>query len=360
MEAPPPIFELTRGEVVEAVHRGSIVVVASDGFLLRSHGDPYTVAFLRSSAKPFQVLPFVENGGVEHYRYTPAELALSCASHETSQMHLDAVCALQQKTGIEEAQLQCGPHLPGDAEKLREVVQKNIVPTPNFNNCSGKHTSMLAFAKMRGYSLEDYLSLAHPIQREILKALAGMCDMPEEKIQTGVDGCSAPNFAMPLFNAALGMARLCDPRDLDAKRATACKKIVAGMATHPEMVSNFGEFDCELMKVGGGKIVTKRGAEGFQILGLLPGVIGERGLGIAFKATDGDPGRMNDSLEARPRVRPAVTLEILRQLDALDEEQLKRLAAFGPKRVLKNYAGLVTGESRPAFELAAQYAMAAA
>ncbi|GMV35150.1 MAG: L-asparaginase [Chloroflexi bacterium] len=351
MEAPPPIFELTRGEVVEAVHRGSIVVVASDGFLLRSHGDPYTVAFLRSSAKPFQVLPFVENGGVEHYRYTPAELALSCASHETSQMHLDAVCALQQKTGIEEAQLQCGPHLPGDAEKLREVVQKNIVPTPNFNNCSGKHTSMLAFAKMRGYSLEDYLSLAHPIQREILKALAGMCDMPEEKIQTGVDGCSAPNFAMPLFNAALGMARLCDPRDLDAKRATACKKIVAGMATHPEMVSNFGEFDCELMKIAKGKIVTKRGAEGYQIIGVMPGVVHERGVGVAFKVEDGDKSLMGNDLKTQTRVRPPATLEILRQLGALSEAQMKSLSMFGPEKILKNYAGLVTGKMRPVFEL---------
>ncbi len=351
MEAPPPIFELTRGEVVEAVHRGSIVVVASDGFLLRSHGDPYTVAFLRSSAKPFQVLPFVENGGVEHYRYTPAELALSCASHETSQMHLDAVCALQQKTGIEEAQLQCGPHLPGDAEKLREVVQKNIVPTPNFNNCSGKHTSMLAFAKMRGYSLEDYLSLAHPIQREILKALAGMCDMPEEKIQTGVDGCSAPNFAMPLFNAALGMARLCDPRDLDAKRATACKKIVAGMTTHPEMVSNFGEFDCELMKIAKGKIVTKRGAEGYQIIGVMPGVVHERGVGVAFKVEDGDKSLMGNDLKTQTRVRPPATLEILRQLGALNEAQMKSLSMFGPEKILKNYAGLVTGKMRPVFEL---------
>lgn len=351
MEAPPPIFELTRGEVVEAVHRGSIVVVASDGFLLRSHGNPYTVAFLRSSAKPFQVLPFVENGGVEHYRYTPAELALSCASHETSQMHLDAVCALQQKTGIEEAQLQCGPHLPGDAEKLREVVQKNIVPTPNFNNCSGKHTSMLAFAKMRGYSLEDYLSLAHPIQREILKALAGMCDMPEEKIQTGVDGCSAPNFAMPLFNAALGMARLCDPRDLDAKRATACKKIVAGMTTHPEMVSNFGEFDCELMKIAKGKIVTKRGAEGYQIIGVMPGVVHERGVGVAFKVEDGDKSLMGNDLKTQTRVRPPATLEILRQLGALSEAQMKSLSMFGPEKILKNYAGLVTGKMHPVFDL---------
>lgn len=351
MPAPLPLLELTRGAVVEALHRGSIAVVASDGVLLRSHGDPDAVAFLRSSAKPFQVLPFVESGGVEYYGYTPGELSLSCASHETAQMHLDAVQNLQKKTGVEERFLQCGPHLPGDAEKLREVIQRNIVPTANFNNCSGKHTSMLAFAKMRGLSLEDYLDFEHPIQRDIRKRLAEMCLINESDIHSGVDGCSAPNFAVPLFNAALGMARLCDPRDLSAPRAAACAKIVHAMTTHPEMVSNFGEFDCELTRAGGGKIVTKRGAEGYQIVGVMPGVIHERGVGIAFKVEDGDKSSLDDHLQTRARVRPPVTLEILRQLGALNGAQLKSLAGFGPEKELKNYAGLVTGASKPVFKL---------
>jgi len=346
-----PLLELTRGSVVEATHLGSIAVVGSDGNLLHSYGDPYTVAFLRSSAKPFQSLPFVEAGGPEHYGYTQSEISLSCASHETSQMHLDAVQAMQKKIGIAEHDLQCGPHLPSDADKLREVIKKDIKPTPNFNNCSGKHTSMLAFAKMRGLPLEDYLDFNHPIQLDIRFTLAQMCVMNEENIQTGIDGCSAPNFAMPLFNAALGMARMCDPRDLPQTRADACKKITDAMTAHPEMVSNLGEFDCELMKTGAGKIITKRGAEGFQIIGILPGVIHERGMGIAFKVTDGDKSSMSNDLVSSARVRPPVTLEILRQLGALNEAQLKSLVKFGPEKTLKNYAGLVTGTSKPVFKL---------
>lgn len=351
MDASLPLLELTRGAVVEAVHRGSIAAVTADGSLLRSYGDPYAVAFLRSSAKPFQALPFVESGGVEHYGYTRREIALSCSSHETSQMHLDAVEALQQKVGIAERYLQCGPHLPGDAKKLREVIQQNILPTANFNNCSGKHTSMLAFAKMRGLPLENYLAFDHPIQQDILKTLSEMCGIDTEDIQLGIDGCSAPNFAMPLFHAALGMARLCDPRDLRRARAEACGKITDAMTAHPEMVSNHGEFDSELMKTGGGNIVTKRGAEGYQIIGVMPGVIHERGVGIAFKVEDGDKSSMDDHLETRTRVRPPAALEILRQLGALNEAQLKSLAAFGPERELKNYAGLRTGKMRPVFTL---------
>lgn len=346
-----PLLELTRSRLVESTHFGSIVVVNSTGKLLHSYGDPHTVAFLRSSAKPFQALPFVERGGVEYFNFTQSELSISCASHETAQMHLDAVKALQAKIGIQENDLQCGAHLPSDASMLKKVIQQNTTPTPNFNNCSGKHTAMLAHAKMRGLPLENYLDIHHPIQQDILETFAEMCEIEKEKVELGVDGCSAPNFAVPLFNAALGMAHLCDPRTLAETRATACRKITSAMTTHPEMISNYGEFDCELMTVGEGKIVTKRGAEGFQIIGLMPGVYGENGVGIAFKVTDGDASRMNDQLESSARVRPAITLEILRQLNALNESQLKSLAKFGPEKILKNYAGLVTGKSQPVFTL---------
>ena len=351
MNTAQPILELTRGHVVESTHFGSIVVVDSTGKLLHSHGDSHTVAFLRSSAKPFQAIPFVERGGVEYFNFTQKELAISCASHETAQIHLDTVRAMQAKIGIQEDHLQCGAHLPGDAAMLRMVIQQNIKPTPNFNNCSGKHTAMLAHAKMRGLPLENYLAHDHPIQQDILATLSEMCGIEKERIELGIDGCSAPNFAIPLANAALGMARLCDPRELSETRAVACKKIIVAMTTHPEMVSNYGEFDCELMKVGTEKIVTKRGAEGFQIIGLMPGVYGENGVGIAIKVTDGDASRMNDNLESSVRVRPAVALEILRQLNALNEAQLKSLAGFGPARQLKNYRGIITGESHPVFDL---------
>ena len=347
-----PILELTRGRVVESTHFGSIAVVDSTGKLLHSYGDPHTVAFLRSSAKPFQAIPFVERGGVEHFNFTQSELSISCASHETAQIHLDTVKAMQAKIGIQEGDLQCGAHLPGDASKLRMVIQQNSIPTPNFNNCSGKHTAMLAHAKMRGLPLENYLDHAHLIQQDILAAFSEMCGIEKEKVELGIDGCSAPNFAVPLLNAALGMARLCDPRTLTEARATACRKITIAMTAHPEMISNYGEFDCELMTVGAGRIVTKRGAEGFQIIGLMPGVYGENGVGIAFKVADGDASRMNEELESSGRVRPAVTLEILRQLQALNETQLQSLAKFGPVKQIKNHRGLLTGQSYPLFQLA--------
>jgi L-asparaginase II len=295
----------------------------------------------------------VEQGGVEHYGYTARELSLSCASHDGARIHLEAVKALQEKVGVTEDHLQCGGHLPSDPEMLREFISQELHPTHNVNNCSGKHTTMLAYAKMRGLPLENYLDLNHPIQQDILSTLAEMCKLDRQRIELGVDGCSAPNFAMPLYNAALGMARLCDPHELTEARAAACEKITAAMMANPEMVSNHGEFDCELMKVGEGRIVTKRGAEGFQIVGLMPGVLGKDspGVGVAFKVIDGDSSSMNESLESTAKVRPSVTLEILKQLKALNEKQLAALAKFGPEKTIKNHAGWTTGKSTPNFKL---------
>jgi L-asparaginase II len=222
-----PLFETTRGRIVESVHYGSIAVVDSNGKLIASYGDPNTVAFLRSSAKPFQALPFVEHGGVEHFGITPRELAIACASHEGSDMHVLTVEEMQKKIGIEESHLQCGVHLPSDVEAFKSLVRHDGQPTPNRNNCSGKHTAMLAYAKMRGLPLENYLEIEHPIQQDILASFADLCRLTVEEVELGTDGCSAPNFAVPLYNAALGMARLCDPRELPEARAKACRKITS-------------------------------------------------------------------------------------------------------------------------------------
>jgi L-asparaginase II len=238
-------------------------------------------------------------------------------------------------------------------EELKRLIVHDLKPTTNHNNCSGKHTAMLAHAKMRGLPLENYLDISHPVQQDILNTFAWMCQLPVKQVELGTDGCSAPNFAVPLFNAALAFARMCDPRDLPEERAQACRKITSAMSAFPEMASGYGEFDEQLMKAGNGKIITKRGAEGYQIVGLLPGTRGpdSPGVGIAIKVSDGDASRMGMNLRSTNRVRPAVTIEILRQLGVLTTEQEQALAEFGAEKSITNHRGIMTGTSYPAFKL---------
>ena len=106
-----PVLELTRGETVESVHYGAIAVVDPQGSLVHAYGDPQTVTFLRSAAKPFQALPFIEAGGHRHYHLTEEEIAAICASHSGTDAHVEVVSRIQAKAGVGEDQLKCGAHM---------------------------------------------------------------------------------------------------------------------------------------------------------------------------------------------------------------------------------------------------------
>ena len=323
------------------------------------------VTFLRSSAKPFQALPFIQAGGAAAFELSAAEIALICASHSGTDEHVATVRSIQAKSGVAEADLLCGVHPPLDEATVEALRQRGEEPTPNRHNCSGKHTGMLAYARMEGWPrgsasligerltlpsgnafspTADYIDPDHPVQESILQTFAEMCDLSPEQVALGVDGCSAPNFAVPLRNTALAYARLCDPRGLSAARAAACRTITNAMTSHPEMVAGRGRFDTRLMEVGAGRIVAKGGAEGYQALGLMPGALGPAspGVGIAMKISDGD---------LKGRARPGVSLEVLRQLGALSPAQVQALADFGPVSPVRNWRGLIVGQARPRLDL---------
>ncbi len=348
-----PVFALTRGHIVESVHFGAAAIVDSKGRLLASIGDPQTVTFLRSSAKPFQALPFIEQRGHEKFGMTPKEIALICASHSGTDEHVATVSGLQAKIGVRESDLMCGVHAPSDEETHNALIARGEAPTPYRHNCSGKHTGMLAHARLRNLPIQNYIAPEHPVQASILATFAEMCDLPVDQVKRGIDGCSAPNFAVPLYNAALAYARLCQPDALTPERAAACRTITQAMTTYAFMVAGPGRFDTLLMDAGAGQILSKGGAEGYQALGLLPGASGpdSPGIGVAIKISDGDSqGSLRDG-NPSGRARHAVALAILKILGALTETQLEHLSLYGPERTLHNYRNLNVGRSYPIFTL---------
>ena len=285
-----PVVEVTRGSIVESVHFGAAVAVDSTGRVLAAVGDPQSTAFLRSTAKPFQALPFVEMGGVEKYGFSDRELSLMCASHHGTDMHVAVITGMQDKIGVQESDLMCGFHVPSDDPTWEAMILRGEKPTPRRHNCSGKHTGMLAHALMRGLPKADYVNPQHPVQQTILQVFGEMTGIEPGKVMVGIDGCSVPTFAIPLYNTALGFARLADPRGLPERRANALRHIFKAMSSYPEMVASPGAFDTVLMEAAGGKMVSKGGAEGYQGIAVAPGVIGPDapGFGIAFKIADGD------------------------------------------------------------------------
>jgi L-asparaginase II len=338
-----PVVELTRGTLVESVHFGAVAVVDSNGTLLTSFGDPDSVTYLRSSAKPFQALPFIEMGGDKAFNLTDKEIALICASHSGTDEHLAVVQRMQQKIGVSEKNLLCGTHSPTHQPTAKAMLLRGEEPTPNRHNCSGKHTGMLALAILRHLPLEDYININHPLQQTILNTFAEMCGLSVNQVVVGIDGCSAPNFAVPLRNAAWGYARLCDPSQLTPARAHACQGITRAMTQNSDMVGGPGRFDTVIMKLTEGRLLTKGGAEGYLGMGLMAGAIfpGSPALGITIKISDGDSGG---------RAVPCVAVEILRQLGVISNREQSALDAFGAHPLL-NYRGIQVGEIRPCFEL---------
>lgn len=348
-----PIFELTRGNTVESVHNGAVAVVDVHGNLVASFGDPNTITFLRSTAKPFQALPFFEHNGPAVFNLTSPEKAIICASHSGTDEHVAVVLSIQKKAGVDESELLCGVHEPYHKPTADRLHDQKEPLTSNRHNCSGKHTGMLSYVRLKQRSGEKlpadlaYIDLAHPVQKEILSTFAEMCALPVDQVRLGIDGCSAPNFAVPLRNAALAFARLCDPEAGDVRpsaRATACHTITSAMMSSPEMVGGPGRFDTVLMQMIHGKIVSKAGAEAYQGIGLMPGALGpgSPALGIAMKIGDGDD---------RKKARTAIALEVLRQLGAVSTADLEALADFGPTYKLYNWRKIVVGQAYPTFQL---------
>ncbi|MBL8057599.1 MAG: asparaginase [Anaerolineales bacterium] len=339
-----PLIEYTRGGLVESVHAGALAVADAAGRLVAAWGDPQAVVFLRSSAKPFQAVPLVESGAADAAGLTPRELALTCASHRGLDMHVAVVSAMQAKIGAGEADLQCGTHPLDDPDTVRQLILAGQAPTPNRHNCSGKHTGMLALARHLGQPLDDYLNPHGPVQRAILEAFAALCGVAPAEVVVGIDGCSAPNFAVPLAAAARAFARLADPAGLPPARAAALRRLYAAMTAHPEMVRAPGGFDTELMRRLGGRLVAKGGAEGYQAIGLAPGALGpgSPALGLTLKVADGGS-----------RAVGLAAAEALRQLGALTPAEWAGLEPHGftlPQPVT-NWRGLVVGEARAAFHL---------
>ncbi len=338
-----PLVELTRGPLVESIHFGALAVVDAYGSLVASVGDANLVANLRSTAKPFQALSLVESGAADALGLSERELAIACASHSGTDEHVAVLREFQAKIGITESDLRCGVHYPIDEATAKAMRARGEEPTPNRHNCSGKHTGMLANARFRGFSLENYLANEHPLQKVILQTFAEMVGMRPQDVPIGIDGCSAPTFAAPLRYAAQAYAMLADPSRLPEPRRSALGRIYRAMTAYPELVAGPQRFDTLLMQATGGKMVSKGGAEGYQGIGLAPGALGpgSPAMGIALKISDGDP--------AGRAVGPAA-LAVLIQLGALTADERALLARYDVCP-LCNWRGIEIGEIRPCFSL---------
>jgi L-asparaginase II len=254
-----------------------------------------------------------------------------CASHSGEAMHVAQVQGMLDKAGVGYRQLQCGCHVP-------YYVELGVGPAPEHidqrhHNCSGKHTGFLAYCVQHGLSLDDYLEPGHPLQQAIRRDVARAAGLASEDLKAGTDGCSAPNYAMPLSSLARAYARLASGAQ-DSEFGASFAQLAQAMTAHPELVSGTGRSDQAFMQAGRGDWVTKVGADGVQAIASK-----SRGEAIAIKIADGNkPALFAASVAA---------LDQLGWLDAQQREQLQPWRA----EVISNWRGTAVGARRPVFQL---------
>lgn len=311
-----------RGHATEAVHAVAAAVVDASGHAVLTVGEPCTTTW-RSAAKPFQLeaslslLPAELAASLD-----PRALALGAASHSAQAAHVAGVRALMQRVGVDEAALGCGAHAPVHVASAETLLRAGQRPAPIHNNCSGKHTVMLAaHAATRGDApLSAYLDPASPLQRHIAALVA------ERTGETGLtwvtDGCGAPCFVLSLAGMARAWAQLASAFDADAPLGR------IGRALHAEAwwMSGDGRLDLELVSAAMEPLVSKVGAAGVLCLALP-----RRGLGIALKVLSGSDA-----------VRPLAAQALLERV----APGLVPAAPFAPHHLVRNVAGAVVGERR--------------
>jgi L-asparaginase II len=339
---PESLVEVRRGSITESRHRGHIIAVDADGQVIARLGTPEMLTYLRSSAKPFQSLPLVSSGAASRFGFTEKEVAIACASHNGEPIHTETVAGMLRKIGLDESALKCGVHEPFSAEEAARLRERGEKPNVLHNNCSGKHTGMLALALHLGAPTDTYDEPSNPVQLMIGRTIEQFSGVPLEDIAVGIDGCGAPVFGVTVRAMALMYARLVVPPEAwpkETRRAAA--QIVSAMTSYPEMIGGRAErLDTMLMRAADGGLVSKVGAEGVYTAGVLPSARWPRGLGLAFKIEDGEDRR----------ARPTVVIEALRQLGVLAEAALRELAPYR-SFTIRNHRGDEVGEVRAKFEL---------
>ena len=264
-----PLAVTYRNDVLESVHHAAVVALNQDGTVAFTMGDANVGIFPRSSTKPLQAHAMVQSG-----LNLPDELlALVCASHDGRVMHLDGARRILQSVGLDEKALANTPDFPLDEKEAEQAMRQGMRRSSIFQNCSGKHSGMLATCMAAGWSTDGYLHFDHPLQQAISDGIPALAQDPVLGI--GIDGCGAPAHVLSLIGLARSFRNMAI-----GEAGEAGLRIHRAMSTFPDMVGGPGR-DVSLLMRGIPGLMAKDGAEGVFVAAL------SDGRAVALKVADG-------------------------------------------------------------------------
>ncbi len=260
------LAKVTRGDLVESLHLGHLIVLNPDGSTYLSKGSPELPIYPRSAIKSLQAAAMLKAG----LKVEENELAIICASHSGSQLHIDLVTKMLTLRGISTSQLKNAIDKPLGEKEI--ISWGDSAPSQLAQNCSGKHAGMLITCQQNGWDMNTYLDLDHPLQVAVKNEIEKLSG--EKVSATSVDGCGAPLFAISLNGLAKAISNLVNSKEnLHQQIVSACMK-------YPELVAGDGRLTTRMMQAVPG-LFMKEGAEGVQVCALSDGRV------VAIKIIDG-------------------------------------------------------------------------
>ncbi|MCA1403461.1 asparaginase [Ensifer sp. IC3342] len=325
----PVLVEVTRGNLVESRHRGTVIAVDGDGNTVFSFGDTDAAIFPRSACKAMQALPLVESGAADAYGFGAKALALACASHSGEPEHVALAAEMLAAAGRDVDALECGAHWSFDQKTLIGQARSIEAPSALHNNCSGKHAGFVCACCHSGTEVRGYVGYDHPIQQEIRGIMESLTGAILARDNCGVDGCSIPTYAVPLKGLAHGFAKMATGAGLSAERARASRRLIEACMAEPFYVAGTKRACTRMMKTAPGRIFAKTGAEG-----VFCAAIPEKGIGIALKCEDGTT-----------RAAEAMVTATLARFFA-DDPQVRAALMAQANHSMRNWNGIHVGDVR--------------
>lgn len=303
----------------ESVHLVDAVVLDEKKNVLASFGDIHSPVYPRSAIKMLQAMLIVESGAFEAQKLDARHLALASSSHYADPVHTELVHEWLAKYHLTEDNLRCGVQNPSRESVRDALLLSHLKPNRGHNNCSGKHSGLIAVCAHKNYDVKNYDQYDHPVQKELTALLSRVYEYDLTNSPYGVDGCGIPTIAVPLYNLAVGHINLF--------QSLSGKWILDGVSKYPDLISGANNFPTEITRATNGRIFAKVGAEGVYCA-LSP----KDNVYIALKVRDG-----------ANRASQFATATLIKKFCSLSEEEEKLLNKFlHPK--IKNWEGLVVGD----------------
>ena len=268
-----------RGSQEESQHKIHCVVLNQDNKIIFQSGNIDKNHCLRSTLKPFQSAAAINCDTHKKYSLTQKEVAITCASHHCEQEHIKTIQSILKKINLSEKNLACGFHFPFDKTSKAKLYSKEIEKSNIYNNCSGKHSGLLAMMQNLNMSTSQYIHHDHPIHQHINNYIISLTNQQPKEL--AIDGCSLPTPYFSLLTLAEMYMKL-----ISAPKNSPLSIVCQAMMAFPTMVSGTKGFDSYFMKTLNGRSVCKGGAEGMQALAFKT----QRGkrVSLSLKVLDGN------------------------------------------------------------------------